>query len=99
MIENITRIKTVTGNVYELPGKGIPQLWEIQLFIYHINENGSVDRNSTRSSGIHVEREVLENHGLLPRADTKEVESPVTKTPEDLILELLERVGVYPTEG
>ncbi len=93
------RVKTVSGKVYELPGKDVPQLWEVSISIHHVNgKTGYVDQGYRSSEGkIHVERDVLEDHGLLPMSDERKKEGITpTKTAEDLILELLEHVGVYP---
>lgn len=98
MKEEIVRITTYdTKKVYELPGENVPQLWEVKLTISAINDRGSVC-SSSRYDVAHVERQTLVDAGLLPVAyNDKKSNSNPPKTPQDLILELLEILGVYPS--
>lgn len=86
------------GRRVELPSK--EQLWQVELRISPLNEHGTAGTTCVATGVTHVSRETLEQHGLLPRVVTKRLApGGPTPTAEDLILELLECVGVYPTEG
>lgn len=105
MRENIVRITTHdTKKTYEFPSgktKNIPNLWEVEMKISAVDWLGRSDFNYRYTTKrICLERETLLSHGLTGEIKDKEgkvIEPP--KTPEDLILELLEIVGVYPTEA
>ncbi len=99
-LKNVMRITTEdTKKTYEFPGEDNPQLWAVQLQIDRVDGGGHAYFNSHLRipKTIHVERETLENAGLLPMKKEIKDASP-TETPEDLILRLLEHVGVYPSE-
>ena len=72
--------------------KDRPQLWEVEIKIACVDDDGSssIDRYS-ENRFIYVERETLENHGLVPR-EIKSKEALPKKSTEDLMLEFLERV-------
>ena len=103
MREKIVRITTHdTKKVYEFSinnTKNITDLWEVEIKIAEVDWLGRTDRYPQATKKIYLERETLESHGLTEAVKNEEgkvVEPP--KTPEDLILELLETVGIYPTE-
>ena len=101
MKKSFVRITTVdTKKTYEFPGENIPQVWEVTLAMEHVDKNGCVSTTSFRSADctIYLERETLESAKLLPMDKTKEPDREPTETPEDLLLRLLEHIGVYPTE-
>ena len=94
--KTITRITTEdTKKTYEFPNKGNPQLWAVTLSIEKIYHYGQPKYGCVCKKIIHVERETLENAGLLPKQNEKKDGEP-EETPADLILRLLEHVGVYP---
>lgn len=102
MRENIVRIKTHdTRETYEFPikrGEDNPQLWEVEIRIGRVESRGLTQYGLSTSKSVFLKCETLKLHGLIPK-DTrlgKTVEP--TRTAEDLIMELLEIVGVYPTE-
>jgi len=108
MKETIVRI-TTTGTeglrrkTYEFPrhdGEPNPRLWAVSLAISKVEEDG---RDSTAGAGIkretvYLERQVLVDHGLLPWCAIDEKPPVSAPTAEDLILQLLECVGVFPGE-
>lgn len=102
MESKIIRIVTEdTGKTYEFPNGGNPPLWGVKLEIAQVDPFGSTPFNYQRivSKIIHVERSTLEKAGLNPllKKNKDELE-PAIETIEDLIIRLLEHVGVYPTE-
>ena len=104
MREKIVRITTYdTKKTFEFPAKeGVenPQLWEVELRTGGVGHDGRTRYGLSKETSIFVERHTLEDHGLTGKIiDKKGKEVIPPKTPEDLILELLEIVGVYPTEG
>ena len=95
---SIVRITTEdTKKTYEFPNEGNPQLWAVTLSIEGISFYGQPAHGSVCKKIIHIERETLENAGLLPKQNEKKDEV-AEETAEELILRLLEHVGVYPTE-
>lgn len=100
MRETVTRITTAdTEKTYELPGENVPQLWEAELAIRAVEEDGEINRPSSPEVIIYIERQTLVNAGLLPEVkdDVKPTED-TKETPEGLLLRLLEHVGIYPQE-
>ena len=92
-----------TKKTYEFPakdGEKNPHLWEVEMRIASVDGHGNAyfKFSSIAQERIYIERSTLTEHGLIKDFNDKKVEVPPTKTPEDLILELLEIVGVYPTE-
>ena len=103
MRENIVRITTHdTKQTYEYPrkkGKEDPQLWEVTLQAGFVNNNSGQTQYLSKVKSVFLTQDTLMSHGLVGQVRDKDnnvIVSP--KTPEDLILELLEIVGVYPTE-
>jgi len=101
--ERVVRIKTHdTEKVYEFPGEN-PILWEVTLGIRDVCVRSGEPRAKydTKKVTIYLERETLEDAGLLPFAYESKREDPVDpiETPEDLLLRLLDLVGVYPVEN
>jgi hypothetical protein len=108
MKKTITYITTAdTKKTYEFPDEEAknPEIVEIKLFLGFAKEDSGYVRTSSYSypeypkAIIYVERQTLENAGILPLGDyasQSEKEEP-TETPEDLILRLLEMVGVNPS--
>jgi len=85
---------------FVLPGEDVPQLWAVELRIDAVDRRSgrhSMDRKSAQGT-IYLEREVLEAHGLVGRRSASLMELDVAPTAEDLILQLLEHVGVFPEE-
>ncbi|KKN37428.1 hypothetical protein LCGC14_0763770 [marine sediment metagenome] len=96
--KTITRITTEdTKKTYEFPNEGNPQLWAVTLSIEGISSYGRPEYGSECKEIIHIEQKTLENAGLLPKQNEKKEELQ-EETAEDLILRLLEHVGVYPVE-
>ena len=103
MRENIVRITTHdTKQTYEYlreKGKEDPQLWEVTLQTGYVNNCSGQTQYLSKAVSVFLTEETLKSHGLVGQVRDKDnnvIVSP--KTPEDLILELLEIVGVYPTE-
>ncbi len=102
MRENIIRITTHdTRKTYEFPMKtgNNPYLWEVELRIGFVKANGRTLYGLSRNTSIFLEESTLKQHGLIGKAIGKQRNKiEPSKNPEDLILELLELVGVYPME-
>lgn len=103
MRKTFTQITTHdTKKTYVFPpkeGEKNPQLWEVQLKIGHVNNCGSTPYNPSGEISIFVERATLANANVLPMLKEEPEDTPVkARTPEDLILELLEMLGVYPQD-
>ena len=98
--QNIVRIKTHdTKKTYDFPGKDVPPLWEVKLELMPITSNGSSDSYGHRTAGtVYLEKETLLAAGLAPQNRQEPKNPEPTKTVGDLILELLEMLGVYPVE-
>ena len=101
--EEIVRITTSdTKKTYEYPSTGNPQLFEISMRIRPIHASGAATKSFQYEHihhGMYVELETLLAAGMTSYArKPKESDPPATETPEDLILRLLEVVGVYPQE-
>ena len=98
-------ITTVDGKTITYPQKegSKQQVWEATLRISLVDSNTGYAKD-TRIYGpaevtVFVTRETLEEAGLLPRQRGAFNESePPSETAEDLLLRLLEHVGVYPQE-
>ncbi len=97
-----TFIRTVEGNTYEYPDQDKPrknpQVWAVSMTLQCVEEDTgdySFKRYSTQKT-IFVERDTLENAGLMQVFDGREIPEEKKITVEDLILQLLEHVGVYP---
>ena len=104
MKRNIVRITTHdTKQTYEYPrekGEGDdPQLWEVTLQTGYVNNDSGQTQYLSKAVSIFLTEETLKSHELVGQVRDKDNNVKVSpKTPEDLILELLEIVGVYPTE-
>lgn len=100
-IAHVARVTTLEGNKYELPrdAKDAPQLWQITCTFRALDDNGRVPSRGSEVTVI-VERETLEKYNVLGIAFPKETstEAP-TETIDDLILRVLEHVGIYAGEG
>jgi hypothetical protein len=103
---NIRRITTDdTKKTYEFvnqkPTGDFPQLWRMEVSVSAFEKSGQyVNRGYPIPSRILiVERQTLVDRGLIPphTTDTKPPENP-PETLEDLILRLLDMVGVRPNE-
>ena len=91
------RITTAdTKKTYELPGDDA-DLWEVRLSMASVEASGHVHFGSHEHvrTITHVERQTLVNAGLLPCVDT-DATPEQTETAEDLVIRLLEHVGVFP---
>ena len=97
---SVVRITTAdTKKTYEFDGKKDNlQLWEVSLQIRCVDDWGRSSSGSRHTEGqVYLERQTLVNAGLLPvAAQDKEPTPEEKRTVEDLILELLEHVGVFP---
>lgn len=90
-------VRTVSGIRYRLGHEGTPQLWAVELRISPVGDHGYMQMPNGASATVFVERGTLQEHGLLPRPKTAAKENPSDVKPvEELILELLSHVGVYP---
>jgi len=96
--EQFVRITTEdTKKTYELPGKHVPKLWGAGLNLYALNKNGShAEIYSACDAEIYLERQTLVDHGLIPQSPEDKPALDPAPTAEDLILQLLHTVGVYP---
>lgn len=99
--KSIVRITTEdTKKTYEFPNEENPPICAVKIEISSIDPGGNSYFGSVSSSItkiVHLELETIENAGLRPMRKDRKDESP-TETPEDLILRLLEHVGVYPVD-
>jgi len=98
--QTIVRITTAdTKKTYDLPGKDIPQLWKAKLTLYSINGQGTKFLGYPEvEADIYLERQTLIDRGLVSKRSIDTPKPDPSPTTEDLIIELLEHVGVYPTE-
>ncbi len=99
--KSIVRITTEdTKKTYEFPKEGNPRLYSVELKITAIGSSGQPQFGSMCAKYIHLEENTLLKAGLLQDQSRgpKEAGVPITETPEDLILRLLEHVGIYPVE-
>ena len=57
-----------TGKTYNFPDEDreYSEVWEVEIKIHAINENGHVEKNNMTNKVIHLERKTLEDAGLLP---------------------------------
>jgi len=93
MIETTTKVTTLSGRTYTLPMRDDIQLWELRLECRSIDrDTGRAGTDSGRVAVAHIEREVLEKHGLLP--DTRPLAVKKMPAPEDLMREVLVSLGV-----
>jgi len=100
MKTTIVRITTEdTKKTYELPGEDVPQLWAAEISVTCVDKYGYHTTPNSNKKTIYLERQTLVDHGMLPQSHTDEKPPvPVAPTAEDLILQLLECVGVFPEE-
>jgi len=98
-VKNIKRIFTEdTKKTYEFPDKDNPPIWAVKITIGRIANDGSYyEHASSNSVVIHVEEKTLQDAGLVLRPRGEEPK-PLVETPEELIIRLLEHVGVYPED-
>jgi len=99
MKKNIVRITTQdTKKTYDLPGDGVPQLWEVELFISAVSSSGYVrkDKYQYPSKTFYFERKTLENIGMIGAEPKEKPVRTAYLTTEDLLLELLAEIGIYP---
>jgi len=93
--ETFVRITTEdTKKTYELPGKDVPQLWHVSMEIRSHEKGYSICKED-----IYLERQTLVDHGLVPQVEKDTPPPAPVPTVEDLILQLLEAVGVFPEVG
>lgn len=100
MRQSIVRITTHdTKKTYEygadVDDAGRPQVWEATLKLKCVDVNGRTDQYG-KSATVYLERSTLERHKLVPQPKDAKPQPEPTETPEDLLLRLLEVVGVYP---
>jgi len=99
--KSVVRITTEdTKKTYEFPGDDNSKLYSVELKITAIGPNGQTQWGAVSATHIHLEENTLLKAGLLQDQyrGPKEAYVPTTETPADLILRLLEHVGVYPVE-
>ena len=92
----VTEITTDKGKMYRFPCIDNPQLWAVELRIACVGDNGKHHAKQFTTAVIHVERQTLVDHGLAPLTP---VDAPIpvpAPTTEDLILQLIEHVRVFP---
>jgi len=79
-----------------------PPLWEVGSFVQRINQNGKISQHQSSykypKKIMYLEEETLKSIGLVTSQKKDQAKKDPEKTVEDAILELLEYVGVYPTE-
>lgn len=100
-VKRFARITTQdTKKTYELPSENAPQLWLVELIISNVEHaTGTAIKSAHTKASIHLERQTLVDAGLLPKAEAdKEPTNETRERPEDLILRLLEHVGVFPEQ-
>lgn len=76
-----------------------PELWKVTMQIDCANRYTTLNYNHKSKSvatEIYVERETLVKAKMLPVAKEEDEHVKVAEKPEDLMLRLLECVGVYP---
>lgn len=99
-----TYITLTDGRQYSFPteeGDVLPEIWEVQINITRLDERGNkVSYGSVPLETVHVDRQLLFKHGVitLNRLEAQAGKEPQPKSVEDLLLELLESLGVYPQE-
>jgi hypothetical protein len=100
MKKDFVRITTAdTNETYEFPGNN-PQLWEVKTTITRVQQSGAVHAIPSFERNTHyIEDKTLLMAGLEPYDHRPRHPDPeIVETAEDLILRLLENVGVYPAE-
>ena len=99
--KSILRITTEdTQQTYEFPDTTNPPICAVKIEIALIHSQGHSyfgPGSAATETIVHLELATIENAGLRPMRKERKNELPV-ETPEDLILRLLEHVGIYPTE-
>jgi hypothetical protein len=100
MIEAVSRITTIDGTIHEcsVSRPSEVQLWAVNLSIGFVDrQTGHVNPHCSTKATVHVERDVLVNAGLLPWCiGDKKPTIETEETAEQLIIRLLNHVGVYP---
>lgn len=101
MLEVIKRITTIDGTVYQNNNLDSTKLWQIELKLNPLDKDFRV-QNSLTSTGwrhtFYTDEKTLQRHGLVPKFVKGVTDvTVIDKKLEDLVLELLERVGVYPS--
>lgn len=99
--QHIIRIMTDdTKKTYEFvdghAAEGTPQLHKLEVRIMSGNGQGNFYDNRFVAANLYVEHETLVNVGRFKPADKSRPE--ITETIEDLVLRLLDMVGVRPQE-
>lgn len=97
--KDVTRIKTAdTGKTYEFPSEDHPALYEVALVAHVLNSHGHTGSSCPAAAVvIHLEHQTMLDAGLV-RQDKKKPAVEPKETAEDLLIRLLEHIGVYPTE-
>ena len=99
MKKTVVRITTEdTKKTYELPGEDTPQLWAAEISVACVDKNGYHRHPDSCKKTIYLERQTLIDHGLFCVMKETNNQSVPSLTAEDLILQLLECVGVFPEE-
>lgn len=101
MREELVRITTHdTEKMYEFPRKGSPALFLVEMRIRPVDRDGAV-KNVPQyrhiDNGMYVELDTLLKAGMKPyERKPQEGDPEPVETAEDLMVRLLELVGVYP---
>ena len=100
-IETERYVTTVNGKRYKLGAPDTPQLWAVELRMKYLSPRGHSDFRETNPvrETVYIEQETLLQYGLQSKLLQKKQTQPAPRTAEELILELLEYVGVYPSGG
>ena len=99
MKKTVVRITTEdTKKTYELPGEDTPQLWAAEISVAAVDQYGHNRNPDSCKKTIYLERQTLIDHGLIGKMQETKDQSVPAPTAEDLILQLLECVGVFPEE-
>jgi len=88
-----------TKKTYEAGDKTRPQLWQLNIAIAYIDEQGHALHSQDRIQ-LCVERQTLVDLDLYPQCgdDKPRPEENKERPIEELILELLGRIGIHPSE-
>ncbi len=97
MKETIVRITTAdTKKTYELPGKDIPQLWEVTMTVKGIEDNGKTSGYPSINETLYYERQSFVDAVLLPVWKGDQPTPIPPRTLEDMFAEILKHIGIFP---
>lgn len=88
-----------TKKKYPIPlPKGAPQIWALEAYIRGFNPTTANLEGSFGSVIVHVERQTLVDAGWIPATQGDAPPPKQKPTLHDLLIRILEEVGVYPSE-